>query len=142
MFKNDREGRVDQGIKLIIGERASIGLMCSFSKLAEERQDAGLSNAEILPGYCCLDKPFNEAETFGMKVRCIVTSELASTLSSRSSSNRFDSFTFDLKFTSLIARRTESTLVVLWAPSLPGIAKSPAMFTLERFVDSHDLAWY
>jgi hypothetical protein len=141
MFHSDREGRVDQGAKLMLGDRPSIGLMCSFSRVAKERKGKGKSNDEILPGYCCLDTPFESGGTWGIKVRCIITSELDLTLlPSRSSSNKLICFTFDLKFTSLIARRTDSTIARKRVPSSLGMAKRHATSTLERIVDSHVLA--
>jgi hypothetical protein len=92
MFHEDRKGRVDQGVKLILGERASIGLMHSFSRVAKEREDAGKNNNKMLPGYCCLDTPFESGNiSAGIKVRCIIiTSELDLTLASRSSANKCD----------------------------------------------------
>jgi hypothetical protein len=125
----------------MLGDKPSIGLMCSFSRVAKEREDEGKSNDKILPGYCCLDTSFESGSTWGIKVRCIIASELDLTLlASRSSSNTLICFTFDLKFTSLIARRTDSKVARIRAPSSPGIAKRHVTSTLERIVDSHVLA--
>lgn len=53
----------DQASTLVFGEETSIGLVCKFAEVAK----AAAADEDFLPGYCCLDSPF-EVDAWGTRV--------------------------------------------------------------------------
>ena len=57
----------DKAAISVFGEKASVGLICAYADEAKRAAEAG-TDPRVLPGYCCLDAPWESRENWGHRV--------------------------------------------------------------------------
>jgi hypothetical protein len=51
----------DNAVQLVFGAKASVGLVCAFTKESQDAVD-NMMDLNILPGFCCLDSPYHTSQ--------------------------------------------------------------------------------
>ena len=62
---NDAAINLDNAMELVFGDKPSVGAVCIYAE--EARKPADERKEDFLPGYCCLDSPF-ETDPWGYEV--------------------------------------------------------------------------